>query len=414
LNSDGSLDTTFDPGTGFNQHYYGIKDVVLQSDGKIVVGGDFTTYNGTSQNYITRLNTDGSLDTSFNSGTGANGYVYATAIDSNGKILIGGTFSSYNGTSRNSVARLNSDGTLDTTFDPGSGVGGGSQKVGDIAIQSSGRILIAGSFNSYNGHTQPSLVGINTDGSFDTTFDPCIGWVSGTIYTYEIFSASLKSDDSIILGGNDFENYNGEVLTDSIAHISADGVTNDDNFFPIVTVNISAPTSVTSTSATGNGVVVNTAGENVTRTIQWDPNQYGFYNYSCSAGSGSTGSYSCAITGLSDGVTYGLRARVNNSYDTVHSDAISFVAQTPTATAPTISSTAPTSSSVTSTSATITANITDTGGEDPDRLIQYGIRHFKRNVHRYLRCGHRWDRGLFLQSYRPNSWNDLLRPSGSD
>ncbi len=90
--------------------------VAVQSDGKVLIGGTFTTYNGTSRGYVARLNSDGSLDTAFATGAGANSQVNSVAVQSDGKILIGGDFTTYNGTSRVRVARLNSDGSLDTGF----------------------------------------------------------------------------------------------------------------------------------------------------------------------------------------------------------------------------------------------------------------------------------------------------------
>src|SRR5690606_21892439 len=97
LNTDGSLDTTFNIGSGFNYRVYSI---VTQTDGKIIVGGEFTSFNGTPRNYIARLNTDGSLDTTFNVGTGFNLSVNSISPQTDGKIIVGGWFSSFNGTSR--------------------------------------------------------------------------------------------------------------------------------------------------------------------------------------------------------------------------------------------------------------------------------------------------------------------------
>ena len=121
----GSLDLTFDPGDGADST---IRSVVLQPDGKILIAGDFTSYEGTSRNHIARLNADGSLDTSFDPGTGTNDDTehdepggYPIAVQADGKILIGGHFTNYNGTARNRIARLNADGSLDPSFDPGAG-----------------------------------------------------------------------------------------------------------------------------------------------------------------------------------------------------------------------------------------------------------------------------------------------------
>jgi len=117
INTNGSLDSTFDVGSGFNSKVYA---GAIQSDGKIILAGAFTKYNDVSVPKIVRLNTDGSLDTTFNTnlGTGFNNSVYAVKIQSDGKILVGGVFTSVNGTARNKIARLNTNGTLDTGFVP--------------------------------------------------------------------------------------------------------------------------------------------------------------------------------------------------------------------------------------------------------------------------------------------------------
>src|SRR2546425_377542 len=118
LNSDGTLDTTFNPGAGafdtnFNQHAT-VAAVALQRDGKAVVAGYFNLFDGVPHNAIARLNTNGSLDTTFN--PIVNDLVVALSLQPDGRILIGGEFTTVNGTNRNHVARLNTNGSLDTTF----------------------------------------------------------------------------------------------------------------------------------------------------------------------------------------------------------------------------------------------------------------------------------------------------------
>ncbi len=78
----------------------------IQSDGKILFGGSFTAYNGTTANRLIRLNPNGSVDTTFNTGTGFNSTIYTTSIQSDGKIIVGGQFTSYNGTTANRIVRL--------------------------------------------------------------------------------------------------------------------------------------------------------------------------------------------------------------------------------------------------------------------------------------------------------------------
>jgi uncharacterized delta-60 repeat protein len=209
LNIDGTLDTTFNSGTGAN---YGIYTTAIQSDGKIIIGGNFTSYNGTSKNRIARLNIDGTLDSTFNPGTGANYGIYTTAIQSDGKIIIGGDFTSYNGTSKNRIARLNIDGTLDATFNPGTGANGGINKT---VIQSDGKIIIVGEFTSYNATTRNRIARLNADGTLDASFNP------GTGANVNINTTLIQSDGKIIIGGN-FTNYNG-TTRNKIARLNIDG-----------------------------------------------------------------------------------------------------------------------------------------------------------------------------------------------
>lgn len=101
------------------------QSIVLQPDGKILVGGSFTSWQfsnyTTTQNNLTRINVDGSLDTSFGVGSGFNGDVNSIALQADGKIMVGGTFTAYNGFSAPNLIRLNANGSVDTGFGLGSG-----------------------------------------------------------------------------------------------------------------------------------------------------------------------------------------------------------------------------------------------------------------------------------------------------
>ena len=135
LNSVGSIDESFIYGNGFNGE---VRTIAIQSDGKILVGGGFISYDGTPSNYIIRLNSDGSVDNTFVTGTGFDGFVYTIQIQTNGKILVGGKFSSYDGTPSNYIIRLNSDGSIDNTFNIGTGF---DSIVTIIELQSDEKIL---------------------------------------------------------------------------------------------------------------------------------------------------------------------------------------------------------------------------------------------------------------------------------
>ena len=184
LNTDGSIDDTFNIGTGFNSSVTSLK---FQSDGKIIVGGNFTTYSGVSKNRIVRLNTDGSIDDTFNIGTGFNNVIsYASLIDTqtDGKIIVGGAFTSYNGTARNRIVRLNTDGSIDNSFTIGTGFNGG---VTHLKVLPNDKILVCGFFASYNGVVRSALVRLNANGTLDTTFNSGnVGFNTGSPIVYRV------------------------------------------------------------------------------------------------------------------------------------------------------------------------------------------------------------------------------------
>src|SRR5437667_58112 len=146
LYADGTLDNNFDPGANSS-----VRAVALQPDGKILLGGDFTTLGGggighTARSRLGRLNPDGTLENSFD--PGANRPVLALELQPDGKILVGGSFSALTGTGsgstpRNRIGRLNPDGTVDTGFDPGA-----NRPVRVLAVQANGKILVGGDFTT--------------------------------------------------------------------------------------------------------------------------------------------------------------------------------------------------------------------------------------------------------------------------
>ncbi len=215
VNTDGSIDNTFNPGTGANNT---VNAIAIQSDGKAIIAGNFTSYNGTSINRIARLNIDGSLDNTFSIGTGANNQIYALTLQSDGKIIIGGNFTSYNGTNINRIVRLNTNGSLDNTYNVGTGV---NNEVRKIVLQADGKSIVVGNFSSYNGTGRVRIVRINTDGSLDNTFNPGTGAVNDYFNPSTIYDAVLQSDGKMIIAGQ-FTSYNG-TGKHSVARINTDG-----------------------------------------------------------------------------------------------------------------------------------------------------------------------------------------------
>ncbi|HEY2953204.1 MAG TPA: delta-60 repeat domain-containing protein, partial [Verrucomicrobiae bacterium] len=130
------VDASFDPGAGANNDVFAL---ALQADGKILVGGQFRTFNGTNRSRIARLNADGSLDLSFDPGLGANGDVYAVALQPDGKVVIGGAFTDVNGVTNLYAARLLTNGAVDTSFAAGAAI---NNELRAIVVQPDGKVVI--------------------------------------------------------------------------------------------------------------------------------------------------------------------------------------------------------------------------------------------------------------------------------
>ncbi len=212
-NTDGTLDNTFGtngvvtPGTG----YFGmINAIALQSDGKIVAGGS-SAPSGVSLVTVVRLNADGSFDNTFGTGgiataapLGISDNAYAIAIQNDGKIVLGGN--SWNNFNNDmNLVRFNSNGTLDNTFDSDGmltiAIGTHSEVIRSIAIQSDGKI-IAGGITNNGSDDDFALLRYNTNGSLDNSFDG-----DGKVITHitsnsdQIASVLLQSDGNIIVAG---------------------------------------------------------------------------------------------------------------------------------------------------------------------------------------------------------------------
>ncbi len=157
LTSTGNIDPTFQAGSTDAD----ITDLELQADGKIVVIGPFNKLNSVPASKIARLNTDGSVDITFQAGNGISGYAsipYDLEILPDRKIVVTGSFSSYNDQGRNYIAVINENGSLDCQFDSSSGP---TNDAYHAAAQSDGKIVIAGTFDSYDGITRNGLARVN-------------------------------------------------------------------------------------------------------------------------------------------------------------------------------------------------------------------------------------------------------------
>jgi uncharacterized delta-60 repeat protein len=197
LNGDGSLDDSFDPASGANDI---VRALAVLPTGQVLVGGLFTSFADAPKAHLARVNRDGGLDGSFPAGSGPNGDVYFISAQPDGSVLIGGDFTAVNGVGINRIARLHSDGSLDTAFVPPGGAVGGP--VYHVLAKPNGRVVLGGGFTSVNGVSLARLARLNADGSLDGGFNP------GSGASDLILSLALQ-DDGMILAGGLFATYAG-------------------------------------------------------------------------------------------------------------------------------------------------------------------------------------------------------------
>jgi uncharacterized delta-60 repeat protein len=219
LNSDGTRDTAFTTNAGAAAGKDNVNSLAVQADGKILVGGAFTTWDGVTVNRIVRLNSDGTRDTAFttNTGTAANSTVNSLVVQADGKILVGGAFTTWDGVTVNRIVRLNSDGTRDTAFTTNTGTAANST-INSLVVQADEKILVGGFFTAWDGVTVNRIVRLNSDGTRDTAFTTN----TGTAANNTVFSIAVQADGKILIGG-DFTTWNG-VIVNRIVPLNSDGV----------------------------------------------------------------------------------------------------------------------------------------------------------------------------------------------
>lgn len=192
LNMDGSLDSTFNIGTGFNDV---VREIIPAPGhaGKVYVGGSFTTYKGVNSNRAIRLNADGSIDNSFNIGSGFSSYIQVAKPvgDGTNDIYMAGQFSTYNGTARNYIVRLRDSGQINSAFNVGSGPSYASPATGadvqDLAVAPDGGLYVAGIYQRFQAQVRMGLVKLKPSGALDNTFN--VG--SGLMYRYTASSTTV-------------------------------------------------------------------------------------------------------------------------------------------------------------------------------------------------------------------------------
>jgi len=200
----------------------------LQPDGKLLLGGQFTSFNGVPRGPVARLNVDGTVDTTFSASvTTGEPTIHGIVVQSDGKVLIGGMFTGINGAARVRLARLNGDGTLDTNFVATVTSSGSFTTVNHLALQTNSQVVIAGWFETVNGARHTNIARLNSNGSLD------LGFVAGIDTPPN--ALALQADGRVLIGGA-FSTVNGQARG-HIACLNTDG-TLDTNFLANVDGNV--------------------------------------------------------------------------------------------------------------------------------------------------------------------------------
>ena len=257
LNANGTPDNGFDPGTGpdFTNDYGYVQGYDVQADGKVVVVGYFNSYSGAAAGGVVRLNTDGSVDPGFSAGSGvlstSNQFAsaYTVVVLPTGKILVGGDFETFNGTPAPGIVRLNANGSLDATFAPPLLAG---SLVEGLTLQPDGKVLVNGYLLSTGTPgSGPGLVRLLTTGALDNTFAVSSSQfpVGSISTTFSGEAVRLQADGKVVVAG-----YFNTGPANGLARLTSTGTL--DNSFQFNGNPNSVPSSI-SLDATGGVVIGN-------------------------------------------------------------------------------------------------------------------------------------------------------------
>jgi uncharacterized delta-60 repeat protein len=230
-------DPAFNPGEGTID----VRSIALQTDNKIIIGGGFTDFDGTARNHVARLNSDGSLDASFDPGSGANNLVSTVLVQPDSKILIAGMFTQYNETNSSGIVRVNPDGSLDNTFNSDIG----NLEVSTIVLQGD-KVVIGG--YSFLG-LEPTLVRLNANGSTDDSFDVGEGPEGRVTCMF------AQPDGKVMVGGR-FGAYK-SFFTSGIVRVNTDGAVSEDFYFDYDALDFNDDLeSITAMVSQGDGKII--------------------------------------------------------------------------------------------------------------------------------------------------------------
>lgn len=210
LHPDGTLDRGFNAANGINDS---VRGLAVLGDGRVAIVGAFTEVGGISRNRVALLQTDGTLDASFDPGTGCNDTVHAVALDTGNRLVCAGAFTQCGGSAVGRVVRLNATGALDATFNPGGA--GANHEVQSVRKLGDGRFALGGKFSEYNGQSTLGIALLDADGARDPSF-------TGNVWANSVPAILPLSGGRFLIGG-DFTAQNGSDYRYDLAVLGADG-----------------------------------------------------------------------------------------------------------------------------------------------------------------------------------------------
>lgn len=195
LNADGTLDMAFDCNVNCNMNA-SPSTIAVQADGKVLVGGSFSMVGGQIRRFVARLDgITGQVD-SFDAGVDPSGsnFVSSIVVQPDGKILVGGIFTSLGGQTRNKIGRIDPNTGLADSFDPNPGNGLGV--ISEIALQADGKVVVAGLFGSIGGQLRSNIARLDPITGLADSFNPGVSGSNSTVQTLVI-----QGDGKILVGG---------------------------------------------------------------------------------------------------------------------------------------------------------------------------------------------------------------------
>ncbi|SFH00362.1 protein of unknown function [Pedobacter insulae] len=198
---DGAMDSTFhfdmatkqSPAAGNGE----ITDAIQQADGKLILVGSFSTFNGLPAKHIVRINLDGSVDQTFKAGAGADDNISSITYNATtDKIIITGSFTTYGGTAKKGVAMLNADGSVDNTFNFGTLASGSATFASQL---NNGKVIVTGNFKTYNGVIRQGFMVLNADASLASGYNNT-GQFTGRVYKIIETTSSFGNPAVILVG----------------------------------------------------------------------------------------------------------------------------------------------------------------------------------------------------------------------